>query len=118
MSVEELVKRLRDMGGGDHAVKTCHEAADKLEELAAEAHEWKDRVRYLSKCIDEKSADEDRLKTALAEAKRENEAVRRALTLIDALDPEEHVYGCSADALRGLVIQMGQLARNAGGNHD
>lgn len=37
----------------------------------------------------------------------------KALTMIDALDPEDHVYGCSADALRGLVIQMGQQARTA-----
>lgn len=51
----------------------------------------------------------------LARLRAENEAMREALTLIDALDPEEHVYGCSTDALRGLVIQMGRLARNVGG---
>lgn len=47
------------------------------------------------------------------------EAVK-ALNLIDALDPEEHVYGCSADALRGVVIQMGQIARRVrdGGQAD
>lgn len=38
---------------------------------------------------------------------------KSALAQIDALDPESHVYGCSADALRGLVIRMGQIARTA-----
>ena len=38
---------------------------------------------------------------------------RKALSHIDAIDPEEHVYGCSNDALRGLVILMGQTARAA-----
>jgi len=38
---------------------------------------------------------------------------REHLNLIDATDPEEHVYSCSADAVRGFVIQMGQRARLA-----
>lgn len=37
----------------------------------------------------------------------------RALNMIDAIDPEDHVYGCSDDALRGFVIRMGQTARAA-----
>lgn len=39
--------------------------------------------------------------------------LEKALSLIDALDPEEQIYGCSHDATRGLVIQMGRYARAA-----
>lgn len=37
----------------------------------------------------------------------------KALNIIDALDPEEHVYGVSHDACRGLIIRMGEIARTA-----
>lgn len=78
--------------------------------------EWQTVKDGLPRPVEYVRADKlEELAATLAEAKRENEAMRRALTLIDALDPEEHVYGCSADALRGLVSQMGRLARNAGG---
>jgi hypothetical protein len=40
-------------------------------------------------------------------------ALVEALNHIDALDPEDMVYGCTPDALRGLVIRMGQFARAA-----
>ena len=36
-----------------------------------------------------------------------------ALNQIDAIDPEDGIYGCSHDATRGLVIRMGQIARTA-----
>lgn len=42
-----------------------------------------------------------------------NAVLEKALNLIDALDPEDQIYGCSHDATRGLVIQMGQHARAA-----
>lgn len=50
----------------------------------------------------------------------EIERLRKALNEIDALDPEEHSAGCSIDALRGLVIRMGEIARAAlnGGRAD
>jgi len=34
-----------------------------------------------------------------------------ALALIDAMDPESMIAGCSADAARGLVSRMGNIAR-------
>ena len=57
---------------------------------------------------------------ALTEARAEIERLRKALNEIDALDPEEHSAGCSIDALRGLVIRMGEIARAAlnGGRAD
>jgi|GEM_PF-5805459 len=39
------------------------------------------------------------------------EKARKALNFIDALDPEDHIYGVSHDACRGLIIRMGQSAR-------
>ena len=48
-----------------------------------------------------------------------------ALTIIDALDPEGMINGCSQSALTGLVLRMGETARAAlaalsptGGNAD
>lgn len=43
----------------------------------------------------------------------ENARLRDALNIIDALDPEGHVNGCSTDALRGLIGRMGRTARAA-----
>ena len=39
--------------------------------------------------------------------------LEEALRVINALDPERHIDGCSADAARGLVLRMGELARAA-----
>ena len=39
--------------------------------------------------------------------------LREALTLIDALDPETQINGVSHQALRGLVLKIGEIARNA-----
>lgn len=55
----------------------------------------------------------EKVASDLARRLNSHDRMAKALTLIDALDPEDHVYGCSADALRGLVIQMGQYARAA-----
>lgn len=38
--------------------------------------------------------------------------LEHALNVIDALDPEDHIHGCSEHAARGLVSQMGRTARN------
>lgn len=53
--------------------------------------------------------------TLLAEVK----ALRGALNEIDALDPEQMIQQFSYDALRGLVLRMGEIARAAlGGETD
>jgi Lar family restriction alleviation protein len=52
---------------------------------------------------------DERVKALVAAVK----ALVAALNHIDALDPEDMVYGCTPDALRGLVIRMGQFARAA-----
>ena len=39
--------------------------------------------------------------------------LREALTHIDALDPENQIDGVSYQALRGIVLRMGEIARDA-----
>lgn len=39
--------------------------------------------------------------------------LRRALSAIDGLDPEESVFSYTQDQLRALVCQMGTIARTA-----
>lgn len=57
-------------------------------------------------------------RTDIAQAKidarrAENDRMRRALNMVDALDPEELAGLCSQDALCGLVRKMGDFARAA-----
>ena len=118
---DDLVRRLR-IGVGD-AVRDHHlmrEAADRIEALTAErdalAAQVVENENLLSQCEDWlERADKSRL-AAIAErdtlAEKLAEAVV-ALHIIDALDPEEHINGCSSDALRGLVLRMGEAARAA-----
>lgn len=39
--------------------------------------------------------------------------LEHALNVIDALDPEGMIHGCSENTARGLVNQMGRVARTA-----
>jgi hypothetical protein len=49
------------------------------------------------------------------EAKR----LRGALLNIDVLDPEwQHIEGLSFDAAKGLILRMGEIARQALGGSD
>ena len=50
---------------------------------------------------------------SLIESEGAEQALREALELIDAHDPETRVNECSEHALRGLVNRMGQIARDA-----
>ena len=50
---------------------------------------------------------------AQARALPEIKALVEALRKIDALDPEGMIGGCSSDAIRGLVLRMGEQARAA-----
>ena len=83
---DDLVERLREIyaiADEFDAVMTCPEAANRIEELEAK----------LSKS-----------EALLAKA-------WESLTVIDALDPEGMVNGCSQSALIGLVSRMGAIAR-------
>ena len=62
---------------------------------------------FVQSFLYEKAADRiEALEAALAKAEL-------ALLEIDALDPEGKIDGCSQSALRGLVLRMGEIARDA-----
>ena len=75
------------------------EAADEIERLRKACGEWSE------------ASQRNFQRAKVAEAERDR--MRAALNQIDALDPEEAIYGCSHDATRGFVIRMGQIARAA-----
>ena len=43
----------------------------------------------------------------------ERDRLRKALAMIDAIDPEHHIDGCALTVVRGLVLRMGETARAA-----
>ena len=98
---DDLVKRLRDTA---HGVRLSREAADRIEELEA------DLRKMALDCLaaDGQAADAYQAQLA-AEAKLAKAVV--ALVVIDALNPEGLIDGCSQLALRGLVLRMGETAR-------
>ena len=132
MSVEELVKRLREKqmrlhdlsGVGYMDDPDCQESADKLEELAAENERLKrERDAMREKAISN-ARERNKAEAALAEAKQEIAALRGALEMM--LEPYErdpcwhdhHGY-CQAHFLQEdcCVAEAHKvLARNAGGN--
>lgn len=73
---------------------------------AAPVDDLKERLRanHLDECYDAIDYIEAR-EAELAKAVE-------ALTNIDALDPEGLVHGCSQWALAGLVLRMGEIARD------
>lgn len=129
MSVEELVKRLRGVCFLQSPL--FGQAADKLEELAAENER-------LTKSLDANWVQHQRVvkaEAALAEAKRENEALRELIrwahnTLIE-INPSnyDHDEVCrlndaSVEVILGIAPTLGEThgytkdwweARNAGG---
>jgi hypothetical protein len=51
------------------------------------------------------------LTARIEELEAERAVLSEALTVINALDPEALIDGCSQAALRGLVLRMGEIAR-------
>ena len=58
------------------------------------------------------SADLERIANRIEELETKLAKAVEALTNIDALDPEGLVHGCSQWALAGLVLRMGEIARD------
>lgn len=114
MTDAELIARLRS----DHPDHLTSAAADRIEALSisnatliAERDKqagYKEdyRAGYGEACL---QLQETEAKLAECEA-RLGKAVE-ALLVVDALDPESLVGGCSRDALSGLVNRMGDKAR-------
>lgn len=101
----------------------------EAQEPVAWRYRWKIDGEWVSWRVSERSQASEHLLPSLEEyplylappaPAGEVERLRGALNEIDALDPEEHTAGCSTDALRGLVLRMGKIARAAlhGGRHD
>ena len=94
---DDLVKRLR----ASLSMLAQEEAADRIEEL-------EDKLNWVIVERDETFALMlDRAQTAEAKLAKAVEA----FVVIDALDPEGLIDGCSHSALRGLVLRMGEVAR-------
>ena len=96
---DDLVKQLREPAFGTETTerKLMKKAADRIEQLAKHA------LRADATC--------EQLEDKLAECEARLEKAVGSLTVIDALDPEGFVNGCSQSALIGLVSRMGAIAR-------
>ena len=79
-------------------------AADRIEELEKERD-------YTEGTNDTLIALNQSLEAKLAECEARLRKAGEGLTVIDALDPEGLVNGCSQSALIGLVLHMGEIAR-------
>ena len=115
MTDEELIAQLRV--GPEYVyrfVDIDHAAADRIAALTAQNREMALDVLASSGQAQEAYAAQI---AAEAEAAALRERVARlegALAQIDALDPEKGYIGtCSENAIRGLVLRMGEIARAA-----
>lgn len=113
MSDEELCKGLRLL-----CFIPTTQAADRIEQLVAtnealtkERDRWKDACRSASRDLNIVVPDNDRLKSERDAAEAKLARAVEALRVVDALDPEGMIDGCSQSALRGLVLRMGEIAR-------
>jgi len=103
MTDEELCKALRSaLWGQGHHINI--KAADRIEALTAENERLEKQCEGLMQ-----AGMNNGQALILAEAKLAK-AVER-LRVVDALDPEGMIDGCSHSALRGLVLRMGEIAR-------
>ncbi len=101
-----------------------HKYRDRIEELEASLlsatmdgydmakHEYRDRIEQLEEVQLLFAMDKINLRGELAGVQGKLEKALESLTVIDALDPEGMVNGCSQSALIGLVSRMGAIARN------
>jgi len=84
----------QDPTGAHHAIQTQHA---RIEELEKACKEW----------ADVSQSNYQRAKAAEAKLAKAVES----LVVINALDPEGLVDGCSNSALKGIVLRMGEIAR-------
>ena len=84
---------------------------------------YTDRGLHNSDCMYYMDAAVNIVADRIEELEAKLEMAEESLTVIDALDPEGFVNGCSPSALIGLVSRMGAIARTTlaeltGGNDD
>lgn len=116
---EELIAALRQFADyratADNMSSVMFRAADRLEALtAALPHMGEvERIAKLERFLKASRSGEEQNGVRAEAAEAERDRMKEALNCIDALDPEEHLFGVSHDACRGLVGRMGQIARAA-----
>lgn len=109
MNVEELVRRLRDAAKFTLGESYYGQAADKLEELAAHSRLQAEDIMTLGQMV-------GKAESALAEAKRENEALREALSKIIAKD--SYIDASPRGGRKVSYGDFAKIARNAGGKDE
>jgi hypothetical protein len=112
---------------GDYVLHSDYAALEaRLAEVGAERERYANNSRKRKLALIEADAEVTRLaalKDALAgdkinlvselrQVKAELAKAVETLTAIDILDPEDFAHGCSQPALAGLVLRMGELARD------
>lgn len=119
---DDLVKRLR--GSVAENLKARIEALERenrlyrimVEDCDRQRKTQYDRAEALEQRLDAtKDKAEDAILDLMAERNRIEARLAKAvevLRAVDALDPEGVVDGCSQYALRGLVLRMGEIARD------
>ena len=107
---DDLVKRLRYEADGaefsNRYADLVGEAADRIEALTAALESEQSKVSWMQDANEGLAFSKRKAFAALEKADL-------ALLEIDALDPEGKIDGCSQAALRGLVLRMGEIARDA-----
>ena len=102
--IEELSAQLEISQAQAEQAKTLYR--ETLQRAVTAEADFVDLAQKSTRLITQLEAECDALKAELAEADA-------ALLEVDALDPEGRIDGCSQAALRGLVLRMGEIARDA-----
>jgi hypothetical protein len=108
---QKLPRRIhRDRGDSD-----VSELRNRVFDILDKAADWHWAVAHEMCASDGLGPEEatDAIMALIKSERAEKQALREALELIDAHDPEARIYECSEDALRGFVNRMGRIARDA-----
>ena len=91
------------------------ELRDRVFDILDKAADWHWAVAHEMCASDGLGPEEatDAIMALIKSERAEKQALREALELIDAHDPEARINECSEDALRGFVNRMGRIARDA-----
>ena len=105
---DDLVERLLDWPYQGETM--AHEAADRIEALTAQLEST---LRDRELILEERDRTFALMLSRAEKAEAESDRLRKALAMIDAVDPEHHIDGCALPVVRGLVLRMGETARAA-----
>ena len=116
---KELIARLWDApADGLGTENLCLEAADRIEALTEQLAAARDDAKFAEDELEMQEQEACMMENDYIKLEKERDALEaklakavEGLTVIDALDPEGLVNGCSQSALIGLVLRMGEIAR-------